>query len=249
MQEKTAGLTYEERRTQSAAMGRRNRAAFEKARARGAKTWTCEEFRRGDDGVMRVATKRVPVVRDDEGDFKQKFIADDGTTYYDADAVRQFNRQWERGGFGGLRRDVASRRGRAPRAASNTRARGSRRSSARSGDSGEDDGPSDEPPPRRLCAFCGGDIPAGRSPRATHCSDKHADRDRQRRKRQRDRERDLRPRVPTTADFQRMLEITDELSEQLRTRVFCGCNGRHVEFDPGACFRCGHWLPRRGVVA
>jgi hypothetical protein len=29
----------------------------------------------------------------------------------------------------------------------------------------------------------------------------------------------------------------------------CRCNGRHVEFDPGECFRCGHSLPRRGVVA
>jgi hypothetical protein len=141
----------------------------------------------------------------------------------------------------------------APRRTS-PRARGAGRPGARSttdasrsGDGG-DEGPSDEPPPRRLCSFCGKDIPADRSPRAKYCKGAHADRDRQRRKRQRDRERDVRPRIPTTADERRMYEITEELAEQLRARAFCGCNGRHLEFDPGACFRCGHWLPLEVVA-
>jgi hypothetical protein len=123
----------------------------------------------------------------------------------------------------------------------------SRRSSARSGDSGSEDG-EPEPPPRRLCAFCGKDIPATKSSRALYCCDQHADRDRQRRKRQRDRERDLRPRTPTTADERRMYEITPEDVERLQAVAACRCNGRHLEFDPGSCFRCGHWLPR-GVAA
>ena len=126
------------------------------------------------------------------------------------------------------------------------------RSSARSGDSGDDsDSSSDssEPAPRRLCAFCGKDIPAERSPKATHCSDRHADRDRQRRKRARDRARSKLPVAPTTADFRRMLEITDEERDWLRALVVCRCNGRHLEFDPGECFRCGHTLPREQVAA
>lgn len=122
------------------------------------------------------------------------------------------------------------------------RASSARRSSERSGDSGED-GPSDEPPARRLCAFCGNDIPADRSPKATHCSDRHADRDRQRRKRQRDRARSKLPATPTGADFRGMLEITDEERAWLRALVVCRCNGRHLEFDPGECFRCGRHLP------
>lgn len=144
-------------------------------------------------------------------------------------------------------------RGHSARPATNQRVRGSRRStvrrsSERSGDSGSDS-ESSEPPPRRLCAFCGKDIPANRSPRATHCSDRHADRDRQRRKRQRDRARSKLPPTPTTADFRRMLEITDEERDWLRALVVCRCNGRHLEFDPGECFRCGHTLPREQVAA
>lgn len=142
-----------------------------------------------------------------------------------------------------------------PRGAGRPKVRGSsRRSSARSGDSGDDSdssssSDSSEPATRRLCAFCGKDIPADRSPKATHCSDRHADRDRQRRKRQRDRERSQLPPTPTTADFRRMLEITDEQPDWLRALVDCRCNGRHLEFDPGECFRCGHRLPREQVAA
>jgi hypothetical protein len=130
----------------------------------------------------------------------------------------------------------------------------STRSSARSGDSGEDDQASEpephpEPakPKRRLCAFCGKDMPADRSPRAKYCKGAHADRDRQRRKRQRDRERARLPRVATTADFWRMLELNSEVSAKLREVSVCRCNGSHLEFEPGQCFRCGHWLPREIV--
>jgi hypothetical protein len=62
----------------------------------------------------------------------------------------------------------------------------SKRSSARSGDSGED-GETEPPSRRRLCACCGRDIPADRGPRAKYIDDAHAARDRQRRKRQGDR--------------------------------------------------------------
>jgi hypothetical protein len=123
----------------------------------------------------------------------------------------------------------------------------SRRSSARSGDSGSEDGES-EPPPRRLCACCGRDIPADRGPRAKYIDNTHAERDRQRRKRQRDRERDVRPPTPRPADFWRYYDLTADDLVDLRGLVECRCNGRHVEFDPGECFRCGHWLPR-GVAA
>jgi hypothetical protein len=64
-----------------------------------------------------------------------------------------------------------------------TRRRALARSSSRAGDGGED-GESSEPPPRRLCALCGKDIPANRGPKAKYCSDKHAANARQRRKRQ-----------------------------------------------------------------
>ena len=146
-----------------------------------------------------------------------------------------------------------TRKGRAARRPTNTRTRGSKRSSARrsserSGDSGSEDGES-EPPHRRLCAFCGNDIPPDRSPKATHCSDRHADRDRQRRKRQRDRARSKLPAAATTADYWRMRQLSDEDRDRLRALVDCRCNGRHLEFDPGDCFRCGHRLPRERVVA
>jgi hypothetical protein len=138
-------------------------------------------------------------------------------------------------------RSVARSRERRPRAQAT-------RSSARSGDSGDDglpeSKPHPEPPTRRLCAFCGKDIPADRSPRATYCSERHADRDRQRRKRQRDRARDVRPRIPKAADFRRMLELTEEELAKLRERSACRCNGRHLEFERGECSRCGHSLPR-----
>ena len=72
-------------------------------------------------------------------------------------------------------------------ARSKARARGagrpkaqSTRSSARSGDSGDDgesssEGESSGPAARRLCAFCGKDLPPKRR---KYCTEKHADRDR-----------------------------------------------------------------------
>jgi hypothetical protein len=121
--------------------------------------------------------------------------------------------------------------------------RSSQRSCARSGDSPGDDGPSDEPPSRRLCAFCGKDIPPERSPKATHCTDKHADRDRQRRKRARDRARSKLPAAPITADFRRMVQLHDAERERLWELAVCRCNGQHLELEPGSCAKCGHWLP------
>jgi hypothetical protein len=137
------------------------------------------------------------------------------------------------------RRDRALGGGRPGRGAS-------RRSSARSGDSGSDDSDGSEsskPAPRRLCAFCGEAIPAERSPRATHCTDKHADRDRQRRKRARDRARSKLPPTPQPADFWRMREITDRDRNRLWELAVCRCNGHHIELEPGECAKCGHWLP------
>jgi hypothetical protein len=136
-----------------------------------------------------------------------------------------------------------------PRTSSRARGTGKRpkgqsaRSSAKSGDSGSEDGEPEPPARRRLCAFCGKGIPADRSPKATDCSDRHADRDRQRRKRARDRARNQLPPTPTTADFRRMLELTDEERDWLLSLVVCRCNGRHLEFEPGECFRCGRHLP------
>jgi hypothetical protein len=71
------------------AMGQRNRAALDKARAEGAKTWLSEEFNCAGDGVMRRAWREVPVPEFDDGDWKQKFTADDGTASYDQDAIRE----------------------------------------------------------------------------------------------------------------------------------------------------------------
>lgn len=138
-------------------------------------------------------------------------------------------------------------RARAPREARNDRPRGSRRStvrrsSERSGDSGSDS-ESSEPAPRRLCAFCGKDIPADRSPRATYCTDRHADRDRQRRKRARDRGRANLPVTPITAADRRMWELDDDGRTRLWELVVCRCNGHHLEFEEGWCTKCGHWLP------
>jgi hypothetical protein len=114
---------------------------------------------------------------------------------------------------------------------------------SRGSPSDDSDSESSEPAQRRLCAYCGKDIPPDRSPKATHCSDRHADRDRQRRKRQRDRARSKLPSTPMPADFWRMLEISTEDRERLSELVVCRCNGHHLEFEPGWCTKCGHWLP------
>ena len=255
-------MSYDEWRSRVTAMGRRNRAELEKARAKGARTWICEEFRRGEDDVMSVATKRVSVVRDDEGDFKEKLIADDGSTYYDAEAIAAMNQAWETGAFQGLHRDLGqgpqappppqirtrahavSERPRRTQPRARQRRETGGRSSSRGGDSGSEDGES-EPPPRRLCGFCGGDIPADRGPKAKHCNDKHAANSRQRRKRQRDRERDVRP--PILTDERRMYEFdAGELVRLLRDAT-CACNGGHIPDDDELlgqrCTKCGRQRP------
>lgn len=129
------------------------------------------------------------------------------------------------------------------------RARGAGRPAARRSTTSTRAGPSDdsessEPPPRRLCAFCGKDIPANRSPKATHCSDRHADRDRQRRKRAR--ARDWNPEVSGRDPYLRFDLEPPKRFEDLRKRIEdgCRCNGDHIA-DPedGHCCKCGH---RRG---
>jgi hypothetical protein len=160
---------------------------------------------------------------------------------------------WQRCSYGGPRTRIAlsvvtSRHGKRPQRAREARRpkASATRSSARSGDSGKEGEQSElpEPPQRWLCAFCGKDIPSDRSPKATHCTDRHADRDRQRRKRQRDRARSKLPPTPQPADYWRMRQITDEERQLLRMLVVCRCNGDHLEFEPGECFRCGRRLPR-----
>ena len=144
-------------------------------------------------------------------------------------------------------RRVLSRRrqGRSPRAATNTRSRGSkrtssaRRSSERSGDSGSGEG--SEPPPPRLCA-CGCELDIShRAPQARYASDAHAAYARQRRKRAR--ARDLRPGVTRRDPYLRI--EADEL-ERLRRRIEtgCRCNGHHIaDGEDHHCVKCGH---RRG---
>ena len=216
MKDETARRSWKEMRSGSdaRAVGLRNRAAFEKARATGASTYVREGFRRDDDGVVTLTKTQAEVPTPTD--------------------------------HGGISHDDRPRTGRAPRRAMNARRRGSRRSSSRrsserSGDSG-DDGPSDEPPSRRrLCACCGGEIPAERGPRARYIDDTHAARDRQRKKRERDRARA--PKIPATAADRRMFEITDADKARLIELVVCRCNGHHLELEAGSCSKCGHWLP------
>jgi hypothetical protein len=176
------------------------------------------------------------------------FVDDDGREYHGAEAMRRGD-AWIVG-IEAHNRHVLRRMTRTRPAATRTttRARGagrpasSKRSSARSGDSGSDDGPSDEPPSRRrLCAFCGRELPPARR---KFCTDKHADRYRQRRKRERDRARAVTPRRPTSADFRRMLVLDPVELEQLlrRARAGCRCNGHHLvlKVDAPRCCKCGH---------
>ena len=124
----------------------------------------------------------------------------------------------------------------------------STRSSARSGDSGDDSsGESDEPPPRRrLCACCGGEIPADRGPRAEYIDDAHSARHRKRQQRERDRERAKRTaavRIPKLDGRDPMHTLEPWVREQLHDLQVCRCNGKHLEFDRGSCLRCGRQLP------
>jgi hypothetical protein len=245
-------------RKQMAVVGDRNRAALDKARREGATHWQREGFRRGDDGKMHPYSEAVVVDEPEPNPPDDEAIA---AVNAEIDRVRTHNRRYlarlkphelallearlRTRSHVSLRptSTIATSSGRAPREARNQRQRGSRRGERATSSSSDDPGPGSEPPTRRLCAFCNGDIPADRSPKATHCTDQHADRDRQRRKRERDRARNHLPRIPTTADFWRMRELTSDELLRLRGRVACRCNGDHQEFDPGSCFRCGHWLP------
>jgi hypothetical protein len=136
---------------------------------------------------------------------------------------------------------IPEARARAPREARNDRPRGSRRSSVRrsserSGDSGE----GSEPPGRTCACGCGFDI-SHRAPQAKYLNDQHAAAARQRRKRSR--VRDWSPDVSRRDPYFRL--DAAEL-ERLRRRIEggCRCNGRHIaDADDGHCVKCGH---RRG---
>jgi hypothetical protein len=110
-----------------------------------------------------------------------------------------------------------------------------RRSSERSGDSGEASEPPDRP-----CQLPGCDrqIPSGRSPKADHCSDRHAALARQWRKRQK--ERDWSPDVSRRDPY---LRVDPEEAARLirRVEIGCRCNGHHIA-DPQDhhCIKCGH---------
>ena len=130
--------------------------------------------------------------------------------------------------------------GRAPRAATNARHRGSRRTSSPTR-AGPDDDPG-EPEPPRLCQLPGCDKPARRK----YCTDEHAGLHRQWRKREREHaEQPVAPEI--TADYKRMVTMTAEDRELLNLLSVCRCNGHHIpELDPDLgemCAKCGRALP------
>ena len=79
------------------------------------------------------------------------------------------------------------------------------------------------------------------------CSDKHQVRDRVRRHREQQRERarakGVAPKIPRTPDFKRMEQFEPGEWERLLQLQVCRCNGKHLEFDPSRCHRCGRQLP------
>jgi hypothetical protein len=107
-----------------------------------------------------------------------------------------------------------------------------------------DDPDEPEPPRRRLCAFCGAELPPDRR---KYCTDKHAGRDRQRRKREHHRARDVIPRIPTTADWKRMEDMQPGEWERLLACATCRCNGHDIlDRDPllgYRCIKCGRQRP------
>jgi hypothetical protein len=134
-------------------------------------------------------------------------------------------------------RAVSARR---PRARGAGRPKGqSTRSSAKSGDSG-DDGPSEEPPQRRLCGCnCGSSIER-LAPQARYLTDAH------RKRHERALARAERERVGDHTDRHRRdpYEILDpETRAWLLRRIEggCRCNGSHILDETGAhCIKCGH---------
>jgi hypothetical protein len=251
-----------------AAVDDRNRAAFDKARSEGATQWQREGFRRGNDGKMHPYSEMVPVCPPEPEELTDEAV--EATTAKIAKANERNQRYLARlkpHELARLETWLRTRTHNSPppvrptsspsivcppsREVRNGRGHGDRRGERPRSSNADDPDPDPDPEHdrrARLCAFCNGEIPADRSPKATHCSDQHADRDRQRRKRQRDRARNQLPRIPTTADFQRMRELTSDDLMRLRNRVACRCNGDHQEFDPGWCFRCGHLLPHEVTI-
>lgn len=135
----------------------------------------------------------------------------------------------------------------APRTAARTRGRKARTAARRAAGAkaGQDPGGSEsdppEPPSPRLCRRCGGEIPPHRSPKATYCSDQHADRDRQRRKRARHHADPLvEPELRPLGAY----KVRPEELGALRSRPGCRCNGHHIPAQDGdglRCLKCGHW--------
>src|SRR5215207_1184135 len=128
-------------------------------------------------------------------------------------------------------RKVATHKRTATRARGAGRPKGqSARSSAKSGDSGEDG-----EPPGRTCA-CGCDLDIShRASQAKYLNDAHAASARQRRRR--NRKRDWNPDV-SPRDFISQAEL-----EKLRRRIkgACRCNGSHILDETGVhCIKCGH---------
>lgn len=236
---KAAGLSYDEWRAELVAMAKRNRVALDRARAEGADTWVCEEFRRGDDGVLHQATKQVPVPPADPGTPDPRGYL--GTSRRDSSG--RLRRPWamyedDEGnisyGRDAIAAPLGSRRpGRAPRRATNARRRGSRRTTTAARAGPEDD---PEPPGARPCACgCGRPRPeeAGQYYALDECRKRHA-RERKRRQRSRDREEG------TERHVARRVEAGDRPPQPGRCKP--GCEGEAVYVDPeGAvvCVACG----------
>jgi hypothetical protein len=135
----------------------------------------------------------------------------------------------------------------APRARGAGRPAARRAAGARSGSDPGDEGPSDEPPRRRLCAHCGGEIPDSRGPRALYCEDKCSQNARKARERAREYERNPKPRSGPTHDERRMFKFEPGELERLLLYAVCRCNGHHIlERDSELghrCCKCGRQTP------
>lgn len=151
--------------------------------------------------------------KDDQGRVRRPHItyyADDGTTAHGAEALGCFRRLCHASRTSSPTQ-VRPRAGRAPRTASNTKTRGSRRTSTGSR-AGPDDPDSDEPPGGRLCACgCGWSIDH-RHHSAQYLNDTHGDTHRKRVRRGRERAEDAGPRQsPTLPRAAWRVELLGEL--------------------------------------